>query len=406
MIKNQFLLSSGKGILHGSGLSSDLRNLPYISYYLKPGQADWSGIILIPVIEGVQSEGTLCLEIVSPDNRIISQTSQPLSKIQSYCPAYFSFPAILNAHQGIFEFRVFAREVQKAVHVLERRSLSFLPKLKRRSACLLCEFVFTAGNYGMETPVPKSGEKSPFPDGCLTSSLNGQTGPNLSLIDSDESSYLHPDVPISSDTYHFNYLIGLGNQPGKKILEIGSREVTGESKARKSFCNASYVGFDFYPGPNVDVVGDAHKLSHYFDEPFDIIYSYAVFEHFAMPWLVALEIAKCLKIGGIICITSHFSFSSHERPWHFFQFSDMALKSLFSPVLGFECIEAGMSNPIIGRFSSGVQDSYLANQRVTGLYCHSTFLGRKVKEVPENFDWMDINLQDVVEATVYPKPKG
>jgi hypothetical protein len=62
-----------------------------------------------------------------------------------------------------------------------------------------------------------------------------------------------------------------------------------------------------------------------------------------MPWLVATEIAKLLKVGGVLFVETHFSFSSHERPWHFFQFSDMALRVLFSPALGMECIEAGMS---------------------------------------------------------------
>ena len=107
------------------------------------------------------------------------------------------------------------------------------------------------------------------------------------------------------------------------------------------------------------------------------IYTSACFEHFAMPWIVATEIAKLLKVVGIVFIETHFSFSSHERPWHFFQFSDMALKALFSKSLGFECIEAGMSNPLVGRFSS-LADGYLKNRPVAGLYCHSEYLGKKV----------------------------
>lgn len=226
-----------------------------------------------------------------------------------------------------------------------------------------------------------------------------------SIIDND-ASYLHADVPLSTDTYHRDQIIKHGNQAGRTVLEIGSREVTGKSNARQLFSNARYVGFDFYPGRNVDVVGDAHKLSGYFQEQFDVIYSYAVFEHLAMPWVAAVEIAKCLKIGGLLCVVSHFSFSSHERPWHFFQFSDMALRVLFSPVLGFECIEAGMSNPIVGRFSSNVQDVDLANQRVTGLYCHCSFVGRKVREIPQDFNWDKIDLQDILGGTKYPKMVG
>ncbi len=220
--------------------------------------------------------------------------------------------------------------------------------------------------------------------------------------------YLDPDVPISKLAGHsscMQYLMDVGNHSGKKILEIGSREVTCESVARKIFSNAEYVGFDYYPGSNVDVVGDAHKLSQYFgDEKFDIIYSCAVFEHFAMPWIVATEIAKLLKIGGIIFVETHFSYSSHERPWHFFQFSDMALRVLFSPALGIECIEAGASNPIVGRFSA-LADNYLRFKPVCGLYCHSEFLGRKIRDVNQ-FAWSDVHLEDVVGGTKYPLPSS
>jgi len=220
--------------------------------------------------------------------------------------------------------------------------------------------------------------------------------------------FLLKDVPMSNLVGHQNwqnYLVKLGNKPGMRVLEIGSREVTGQSTARRSFSEATYVGFDFYAGANVDVVGDAHKLSSYFEgeERFDIIYSSACFEHFAMPWVVAKEIAKLLKVGAFVFVETHFTFSSHERPWHFFQFSDMALRVLFSEALGFECIEAGMSNPLVARFSS-LAAPYLRNEPVKGLYCHSEYLGRKVREV-SNFDWEKLDLSAVVGTTKYPEPE-
>lgn len=223
-----------------------------------------------------------------------------------------------------------------------------------------------------------------------------------------DKQFLKPDVPMSNLVSHKNwqkYLYSIGNKPGMRILEIGSREVTGTSRARQEFSNAEYVGFDYYDGDNVDVVGDAHKLSTYFKEgeKFDIIYSSACFEHFAMPWLVAIEISKLLKVGGIVFVETHFSYISHERPWHFFQYSDMALKVLFSKALGFECIEAGMSNPLVGRFSS-LADKNLRNIPVAGLYCHVEYLGRKTNDV-DNFTWEAVDLIDVVGETKYPEPK-
>jgi hypothetical protein len=215
---------------------------------------------------------------------------------------------------------------------------------------------------------------------------------------------LDPAVPLSdvaSHANHMRYLEEFGNRSGMRVLEIGSREVTGPSNARDRFAEAEYVGFDYYPGTNVDVVGDAHKLSSYFpDSKFDLIYSSACFEHFAMPWVVATEISKLLRTGGMVFVESHFSYSSHERPWHFFQFSDMALRVLFSPALGFECIEAGMSNPMVGRFSA-LADEYLRFRPIAGLYCHSEYLGRKVRDV-EEFSWSNVDVGEVVGGTVYP----
>jgi SAM-dependent methyltransferase len=214
-------------------------------------------------------------------------------------------------------------------------------------------------------------------------------------------------VPLSGSITHQKWrkhIYELGNKDGHRILEIGSREVTGPSEARRQFARAEYVGFDYYPGPNVDVVGDVHRLSSYFPTgaQFDLIYSAACFEHFAMPWVVAEEIARMLKVGGLLFVETHFSFSAHERPWNFFQFSDMGLRVLFSKALGFECIEACMSNPIVGRYSA-FADDYLKYRPVRGLYCHSEYLGRKVREV-SSFEWKDIDLAEVVHGTTYPKP--
>lgn len=194
------------------------------------------------------------------------------------------------------------------------------------------------------------------------------------------------------------------NKPGMRVLEIGSRNVTGANH-RKTFSNAEYIGFDFYAGENVDVVGDAHNLSTYFidKEKFDLIFSSAVFEHLYMPWIAAVECQKLLKVGGYIFIETHFSFSSHERPWNFFQFSDMGLRALFNEALGFELVESGMSNPISGYFSHEA-DSYLRYHPVIELYCHSEIFCRKHTEV-EHFSWDSVGIDSIVGCTRYPPPK-
>jgi hypothetical protein len=136
------------------------------------------------------------------------------------------------------------------------------------------------------------------------------------------------------------------NRSGGEILELGSRQVVkgGQSK-RNLFPNCSYVGFDYYSDANTDVVGDAHELSIFFKKEFDAVFSLAVFEHFAMPWVVAAEINKVLKVGGLTFHSTHFAFPVHERPWDFWRYTDQALRILFSPPLGFEVLGCAYDTP-------------------------------------------------------------
>lgn len=194
------------------------------------------------------------------------------------------------------------------------------------------------------------------------------------------------------------------DRPGLRVLEVGSRNVTG-ANFRHRFARAEYVGFDFYAGENVDVVGDAHRLSSYFgeDERFDLIFSSAVFEHLAMPWVAAAEIARLLKVGGHVFIETHFSFRAHERPWNFFQFSDMGLRALFNDGLGFDLVEKGMSSPIAGYFTAAARPG-LRFSPITEMYGHSEILCRKRAEPPAGFDWGRLPLDAVVDGTRYPEP--
>lgn len=194
----------------------------------------------------------------------------------------------------------------------------------------------------------------------------------------------------------------LCDKEGYRILEVGSRVVTGAC-FRDQFSHAAYTGFDLYEGENVDVTGDAHRLSSYFPEAsFDLVFSSSVLEHLAMPWVVANEMVKLVKTGGYIFAETHYCYGAHELPWHFFQFSERALQVLFPEAHGISCIEAGVSNPMVGRFSE-VSSDYLKGKYIDGLYCHSSFLGQKTKEMPLT-DWASLTTAEVTADTQYPHP--
>ena len=187
------------------------------------------------------------------------------------------------------------------------------------------------------------------------------------------------------------------------VLEIGSRAVVSDSLWRKVIPNCNYIGFDILPGKNVDVVGDAHRLSDYFPNlKFDLIFSFAVFEHLAMPWLVSQEISKLLNDRGFTIHETHFSYSEHELPWHFFQFNSHALEILFCKELGFELIDSGLDNPIDGQFSKDA-DTYLAGKKVTDLYCHSSIIAQmNIKIAQPKFEWITVG-DRIKASSMYPK---
>jgi hypothetical protein len=81
-----------------------------------------------------------------------------------------------------------------------------------------------------------------------------------------------------------------------------------------------------------------------------------------------------------------------------------ATSHLEGPARETQDLEAGMSNPMVGRFSA-LADEYLRFRPIAGLYCHSEYLGRKVREV-DDFSWSGVDLQQAAGGTAYPQPQS
>ncbi|MGX2040493.1 class I SAM-dependent methyltransferase [Methylocaldum sp. MU1018] len=184
--------------------------------------------------------------------------------------------------------------------------------------------------------------------------------------------------------------------PRARVLDIGGRARSGLDR-QLDFPGVDYTVLDILPGANVDVVGDAHELSKYFQqEQFDAVYSVSVFEHLLMPWKVAIEINKVLKIGGIGLIHSHQTLGVHDMPWDFWRFSDTAWSAIFNEKTGFEIIESTMDYeafilPFIYR--SNARDA----ERSAVCQCSAV----KIRKVgPAQVAW-DISLSEVV-SSAYP----
>jgi SAM-dependent methyltransferase len=179
------------------------------------------------------------------------------------------------------------------------------------------------------------------------------------------------------------------------ILEIGSR--SGGVYTGFIPSTMKYVGIDIVEGPNVDVVGDAHSLSKYFEpSTFDAVFSIAVFEHLLMPWKVAIEINKILKMNGLLLIGTHQTFPLHAEPWDFWRFSDHSWRGIFNKYTGFEVLDTAMGEPafIVGSFLNRMTYR-LDEQRA---FMASTVICRKIGE--STLEW-PVDLERLIQ-TPYP----
>jgi SAM-dependent methyltransferase len=152
------------------------------------------------------------------------------------------------------------------------------------------------------------------------------------------------------DEPHFacwNRFVGLlQNFDTGAVIEIGSRARSALTYRQFVPPQLRYTGLDLLPGPNVDVVGDAHELEKLFGrEQFVAAFSLSVFEHLAMPWKVALELNRVLTPGGLVFCSTHQTWPLHEEPWDFWRFSSYSWTTIFNAATGFEIVEAVCGEP-------------------------------------------------------------
>ncbi len=133
------------------------------------------------------------------------------------------------------------------------------------------------------------------------------------------------------------------------VMELGARVVGSLSQPWRARYEPEcrYLGSDIHPGPGIDIVGDVHSLTaSVAPGSLDGLFSMAVLEHLAAPWLAAAEINRALKMGGETLHVTHQSWPVHETPNDFFRMSDQALRSLFGSATGFEVVDCGMAYPV------------------------------------------------------------
>jgi SAM-dependent methyltransferase len=206
-------------------------------------------------------------------------------------------------------------------------------------------------------------------------------------------------APGGIDPYHkgWQMLMDLtGQMSGYSVLELGSRCRVGVHQFEGS---SKHVGLDVNAGPNVDVVGDAHKLSTLLTEKFDVVYSISVFEHLVMPWKVILEINRVMNDGGLLYISTHPCWPSHALPWDFYRFEREAFRGLLNRATGFEILFLAEGLP--AAILPLVREASTRGLELEPVNLGVTVLARKIGSAGSELSW-NVDLSEFLESH-YPE---
>ncbi len=193
------------------------------------------------------------------------------------------------------------------------------------------------------------------------------------------------------------FLSGLKPETKGNLLEIGARARSGVVRRQYTPEGWTYTGFDIVKGENVDVIGDAHKLSSYLPaENYDAVMGVAVLEHLIMPWKFVIEVNRVMKTGGLGFFLTVQCWPLHDQPWDFWRFSAEAWASLFNQHTGFEIIEAKVGQPAFVVANVGHPTANFPEGSMG--YLASSVIFRKTSGT--TLSW-PVNVEDIVD-TNYP----
>jgi SAM-dependent methyltransferase len=126
-----------------------------------------------------------------------------------------------------------------------------------------------------------------------------------------------------------------GQRP--RILVIGGGAVGAGLEGLYADPTVDLICFDIYASPAVQFIADGHAVP-LADGSVDGAVVQAVLEHVLEPTVVAKEIHRVLRTGGIVYADTPFLFPVHEGPYDFTRFTDSGHRSLFR---SFERIDSG-----------------------------------------------------------------
>ena len=117
--------------------SVNLQGIAFLYYPLDLNRPNLEGVLLAPIIDLPLMKGVFGIEIVSTSNDIVAQCVIQANELDESFPTRFDFVPIQGSDQGRLWMRVFVREVDMPVRVLEwqKYSLFGAGRMRRRAFC-------------------------------------------------------------------------------------------------------------------------------------------------------------------------------------------------------------------------------------------------------------------------------
>ena len=109
---------------------------------------------------------------------------------------------------------------------------------------------------------------------------------------------------------------------GKKVLDVGSLDVSGNPREAFEKRGFTYIGSDISEGPNVDVVINGHALHEKFKAgEFDLVFCVDTLEHDEAFWITIKQIYRLLRRNGYLILgmpgRAHYL---HRHPYDYWRF--------------------------------------------------------------------------------------
>jgi len=114
--------------------------------------------------------------------------------------------------------------------------------------------------------------------------------------------------------------------PGSLVVDIGAKDARG--KKSPGAASLRYISLDLAGAPGIDVIADAHAIP-LAGASADAILCVSVLMYCENPFIVAGEMYRILKPGGLIYVNVPFVYRAAPDPVDYYRFSETGLAKVF-----------------------------------------------------------------------------